>query len=86
MSNRLLGKGKVWIITGTGGKCRCEAIKRLGEPKDITGAALFLTSDDAAFITGQLLSSTAVSIVSVRCLENRAEAGSTLHTPRPRTR
>src|SRR2546422_3497049 len=27
--------------------------KRLGEPEDITGAILFLTSDDAAFITGQ---------------------------------
>ena len=30
-----------------------QAIKRLGEPEDITGAVLFLTSDDAAFITGQ---------------------------------
>ena len=30
-----------------------QAIKRLGEPGDITGAVLFLTSDDAAFITGQ---------------------------------
>jgi 3-oxoacyl-[acyl-carrier protein] reductase len=30
-----------------------QAIKRLGEPEDITGAILFLTSDDAAFITGQ---------------------------------
>jgi len=27
-----------------------QAIKRLGEPKDVTGAVLFLTSDDAAFI------------------------------------
>jgi NAD(P)-dependent dehydrogenase (short-subunit alcohol dehydrogenase family) len=32
-----------------------QAIKRLGEPKDITGAVLFLTSDDASFITGQAL-------------------------------
>jgi NAD(P)-dependent dehydrogenase (short-subunit alcohol dehydrogenase family) len=32
-----------------------QAIKRLGEPKDITGAILFLTSDDAAFITGQAI-------------------------------
>ena len=32
-----------------------QAIKRLGEPKDITGAVLFLTSDDAAFITGQAI-------------------------------
>src|SRR6201998_1425891 len=30
-----------------------QAIKRLGEPEDMTGAILFLTSDDAAFITGQ---------------------------------
>jgi NAD(P)-dependent dehydrogenase (short-subunit alcohol dehydrogenase family) len=28
---------------------------RLGEPEDITGAILFLTSDDAAFITGQAI-------------------------------
>jgi len=32
-----------------------QAIKRLGEPKDITGAVLFFTSDDAAFITGQAI-------------------------------
>jgi NAD(P)-dependent dehydrogenase (short-subunit alcohol dehydrogenase family) len=32
-----------------------QAIKRLGEPNDITGAVLFLTSDDASFITGQAL-------------------------------
>jgi len=32
-----------------------QAIKRLGEPKDITGAILFLTSDDASFITGEAL-------------------------------
>jgi NAD(P)-dependent dehydrogenase (short-subunit alcohol dehydrogenase family) len=32
-----------------------QAIKRLGEPGDIVGAVLFLTSDDAAFITGQAL-------------------------------
>jgi 3-oxoacyl-[acyl-carrier protein] reductase len=30
-----------------------QAIKRMGEPEDVTGAVLFLTSDDAAFITGQ---------------------------------
>ncbi len=28
-----------------------QAIKRLGEPEDVTGAVLFLTADDAAFIT-----------------------------------
>jgi NAD(P)-dependent dehydrogenase (short-subunit alcohol dehydrogenase family) len=32
-----------------------QAIKRLGEPKDVTGAVLFLTSEDAAFITGQAI-------------------------------
>jgi NAD(P)-dependent dehydrogenase (short-subunit alcohol dehydrogenase family) len=32
-----------------------QAIKRLGEPKDITGAIMFLTSDDASFITGQAI-------------------------------
>jgi NAD(P)-dependent dehydrogenase (short-subunit alcohol dehydrogenase family) len=32
-----------------------QAIKRMGEPEDITGTILFLTSDDAAFITGQAI-------------------------------
>jgi len=32
-----------------------QAIKRLGEPKDVTGAVVFLTSEDASFITGQAL-------------------------------
>src|SRR5712691_11254036 len=32
-----------------------QAIKRLGEPEDVTGAVLFLISDDAAFITGQAI-------------------------------
>lgn len=32
-----------------------QAIKRLGQPGDITGAVTFLTSDDAAFITGQAI-------------------------------
>ncbi|SPE39892.1 (S)-1-Phenylethanol dehydrogenase [Candidatus Sulfopaludibacter sp. SbA3] len=32
-----------------------QAIKRLGEPEDVTGAVLFLTSNDAAFITGQAI-------------------------------
>jgi len=30
-----------------------QAIKRLREPEDMTGAILYLTSDDAACITGQ---------------------------------
>jgi NAD(P)-dependent dehydrogenase (short-subunit alcohol dehydrogenase family) len=37
------------------GTCEQQAIKRLGEPEDVTGAVLFLTSDDAAFITGQAI-------------------------------
>ena len=32
-----------------------QAIKRFAEPRDVAGAVLFLTSDDAAFITGQAL-------------------------------
>jgi NAD(P)-dependent dehydrogenase (short-subunit alcohol dehydrogenase family) len=32
-----------------------QAIKRMGDPGDVTGAILFLTSDDAAFITGQAI-------------------------------
>ena len=32
-----------------------QAIKRIEEPGDVTGAVLFLTSDDAAFITGQAI-------------------------------
>jgi 3-oxoacyl-[acyl-carrier protein] reductase len=32
-----------------------QAIKRMGEPEDVTGAVLFLTTDDAAFITGQAI-------------------------------
>ena len=32
-----------------------QAIKRIGEPEDVTGAVLFLTSNDAAFITGQAI-------------------------------
>ena len=32
-----------------------QAIKRLGQPEDITGAVMFLSSNDAAFITGQAM-------------------------------
>jgi 3-oxoacyl-[acyl-carrier protein] reductase len=32
-----------------------QAIKRFAEPADIAGPVLFLTSDDAAFVTGQAL-------------------------------
>ncbi|HXI89110.1 MAG TPA: SDR family oxidoreductase [Blastocatellia bacterium] len=30
-------------------------MKRFAEPRDVAGEVLFLTSDDAAFITGQAL-------------------------------
>jgi NAD(P)-dependent dehydrogenase (short-subunit alcohol dehydrogenase family) len=30
-------------------------LKRLGEPQDIANAALFLCSDEASYITGQIL-------------------------------
>ena len=62
-----------------------QAIKRLGEPEDVTGAVLFLTSDDAALITGRRLSSTAVSTGSVRLLESRG-AKALSYRAYPRTR
>ncbi len=31
------------------------ALKRMGQPADLVGACLFLLSDDAAWITGQIL-------------------------------
>ena len=43
-----------------------QAIKRLGQPDDVTGAVLFLTSNDAAFITGQALVVDGGSIESAR--------------------
>jgi NAD(P)-dependent dehydrogenase (short-subunit alcohol dehydrogenase family) len=30
-------------------------LKRMAEPEDIAGAALFLASDESAFVTGQTL-------------------------------
>ena len=41
-----------------------QAIKRLGEPEDITGAVLFLTSDERRSSPAKQLSWTAVSIAS----------------------
>ena len=35
---------------------RAIPMKRLGEPEDVPGIVLFLASDDAAFITGQVIS------------------------------
>lgn len=32
-----------------------QAIRRLGQPDDVAGMALFLASDDASFVTGQVL-------------------------------
>jgi NAD(P)-dependent dehydrogenase (short-subunit alcohol dehydrogenase family) len=31
------------------------ALKRMGTPEDLVGACLFLLSDDAAWITGQIV-------------------------------
>jgi NAD(P)-dependent dehydrogenase (short-subunit alcohol dehydrogenase family) len=31
------------------------SIKRAGVPEDLVGAALFLATDDSAFITGQMI-------------------------------
>ncbi len=47
---------------GERGKCVFDALKdaipmrRLGQPEDIPGAVLFFASDDASFMTGQVLS------------------------------
>jgi len=38
------------------GLVRAIPMKRIGQPEDIPGAVCFLASDDAAFITGQVLS------------------------------
>ena len=35
---------------------RAVPLGRLGQPDDLPGAILFLASDDAAFITGQVIS------------------------------
>jgi 2-hydroxycyclohexanecarboxyl-CoA dehydrogenase len=35
---------------------RAIPLKRLGQPEDIPGAVAFLSSDDANFITGQVIS------------------------------
>jgi len=38
-----------------GGATKAMHLTRLGLPEDIANAALFLASDEAAFITGELL-------------------------------
>jgi NAD(P)-dependent dehydrogenase (short-subunit alcohol dehydrogenase family) len=40
---------------GSGRPLSSLEFKRLGEPEDVVGAILFLTSDAAAFITGQAI-------------------------------
>lgn len=36
--------------------CRTIPLGRLGRPEDIAGVSLFLASDKASYITGQLIS------------------------------
>ena len=40
------------VLQGMIDKCPC---KRIGQPEDIAGAALFLASDDCTFLTGQII-------------------------------
>ncbi|HKI99113.1 MAG TPA: SDR family oxidoreductase [bacterium] len=49
------GAGEVGAKIAEGLK-RAIPLKRLGRPEDLPGAVAFLVSDDAAFITGQVLS------------------------------
>jgi hypothetical protein len=50
-----------------------QASKRLGESEDVTGSVLFLTSGDAAFITGQAIVVDGGHIASPRSLKREAE-------------
>jgi NAD(P)-dependent dehydrogenase (short-subunit alcohol dehydrogenase family) len=45
----------VWCWPRSSAVWEQQAIKRLGEPRDVTGAVLFSTSDDASFITVQAI-------------------------------
>ena len=40
------------VLQGMIDNCPC---KRVGQPEDIAGAALFLASDDCTFLTGQII-------------------------------
>jgi hypothetical protein len=63
------------------------AIKRMGEPEDVTGAILFLTSDDAAFITGQAIVVDGGQYCIAWILEEETSGNwFTQRMPRPRTR
>ena len=49
--NELIGKA----LDAQGGAAAMQAIKRVEVPEDLVGTLSYLTSDDAAFITGQTL-------------------------------
>ena len=46
-------EGHVALVTGAAQGIGQAIALALAEPRDVTGAVLFLTSDDAAFLTGQ---------------------------------
>ena len=72
---------------GNGGAWEQRAIKRMGEPEDVTGAILFLTSDDAAFITGQAIVVDGGQYCIAWILEEETSGNwFTQRMPRPRTR
>ena len=46
------------VLPGGGDQARCSQntpLGRLGEPEDVAGAVRFLCSDEASFITGEVL-------------------------------
>ena len=46
---------KAWTPEMKKGLANMAALGRTGEPDEIVGAAIYLASEDAAFVTGQLV-------------------------------